>query len=244
MPSGARAKMARYVENGILDAGFTGLDWVQESEASVQPVVDLVYSKQGAGKVRWVLAVPNVYGRQRPRPGGQGDRHRAGGRPPSAIWLRKASRQGWSSAGEPPRSNPPNWRTPSSRSPRPGVLCGEQAADSRDGVGIEHSTHRQSRFLAGSDEAQEDRRSRHAAPRSHGRSGKGEPDDERAPRPSSRCGGGAAALIEPTVSTLSDEEWVAVSTIIDESAVRLILPRLKEAGAQGIVECPLNKIIM
>ena len=53
-------EMARYVENGLLDAGITGLDWVQENEADVHPVVDLVYAKQSFGKVRWVLAVPEA----------------------------------------------------------------------------------------------------------------------------------------------------------------------------------------
>jgi ATP phosphoribosyltransferase len=52
------------------------------------------------------------------------------------------------------------------------------------------------------------------------------------------------ALQKPTVSTLSDDEWLAVNTILDESTVRVIIPRLKEAGAQGIVEYPLNKIVM
>lgn len=52
------------------------------------------------------------------------------------------------------------------------------------------------------------------------------------------------ALKNPTISHLSDEKWLAVNTILEESTVRSILPRLKEAGAQGIVEYPLNKIIM
>jgi len=52
------------------------------------------------------------------------------------------------------------------------------------------------------------------------------------------------ALKNPTISQLSDEEWVAVNTILEESTVRTILPRLKEAGGQGIVEYPLNKIVM
>ena len=52
------------------------------------------------------------------------------------------------------------------------------------------------------------------------------------------------ALLKPTISALSDDEWLAVNTIIDESTVRVIIPRLKEAGAQGIVEYPLNKIVM
>jgi len=51
------------------------------------------------------------------------------------------------------------------------------------------------------------------------------------------------ALKNPTISQLSDESWVAVNTILEETTVRSIIPRLKEAGAQGIVEYPLNKII-
>ena len=53
-----------------------------------------------------------------------------------------------------------------------------------------------------------------------------------------------SALKKPTISTLSDEDWLAVNTILDEMTVRAIIPRLKEAGAQGIVEYPLNKIVM
>jgi ATP phosphoribosyltransferase len=52
------------------------------------------------------------------------------------------------------------------------------------------------------------------------------------------------ALKRPTISHLSDEEWMAVNTILDETAVRDIIPRLKQAGAQGIVEYPLNKIVL
>jgi ATP phosphoribosyltransferase len=52
------------------------------------------------------------------------------------------------------------------------------------------------------------------------------------------------ALKNPTISHLSDDEWLAVNTILDETTVRNIIPRLKEAGAQGIVEYPLNKIVM
>jgi ATP phosphoribosyltransferase len=51
------------------------------------------------------------------------------------------------------------------------------------------------------------------------------------------------ALQTPTVSSLADPEWVAVNTILDENVVRHIIPQLKQAGARGIVEYPLNKII-
>src|SRR3984893_6063488 len=53
-------EMARYVEDGVLDAGLTGRDWVEENEAKVQTVAVLVYAKQSFGKVRWVLAVPET----------------------------------------------------------------------------------------------------------------------------------------------------------------------------------------
>jgi ATP phosphoribosyltransferase len=52
------------------------------------------------------------------------------------------------------------------------------------------------------------------------------------------------ALKRPTISHLSDEDWLAVNTILDESTVRDIIPRLKQAGGEGIVEYPLNKIVM
>jgi ATP phosphoribosyltransferase len=52
------------------------------------------------------------------------------------------------------------------------------------------------------------------------------------------------ALQRPTISALSDSEWAAVNTIIEEKTVRDLIPRLKAAGAQGIVEYPLNKIVL
>jgi ATP phosphoribosyltransferase len=52
------------------------------------------------------------------------------------------------------------------------------------------------------------------------------------------------ALKRPTISNLSDEDWLAVNTILDEISVREIIPRLKQAGGQGIVEYPLNKIVL
>jgi ATP phosphoribosyltransferase len=52
------------------------------------------------------------------------------------------------------------------------------------------------------------------------------------------------ALKRPTIAPLSDEEWVAVTSIIDEAAAREIIPRLKAANAQGIVEYPLNKVVI
>ena len=109
-------EMARYVEDGILDAGLTGRDWVEENEADVVAVADLIYAKQSFGKVRWVLAVPEVV--RLP--------HRARiwkarssppnwSRPPSAIWRRTASPPRWNSVGARPKSSRRCSPTPSSR---------------------------------------------------------------------------------------------------------------------------------
>src|SRR5215468_9328027 len=57
-------EMARYVEDGILDAGLTGRDWIEENEADVSPVADLIYAKQSFGKVRGMPAVPEASGFQ------------------------------------------------------------------------------------------------------------------------------------------------------------------------------------
>jgi ATP phosphoribosyltransferase len=60
-------EMARYVEDGILDAGLTGRDWIMENGSDVVEVADLIYAKQSFGKVRWVLAVPEASTVQGPR---------------------------------------------------------------------------------------------------------------------------------------------------------------------------------
>src|SRR5690349_12217252 len=53
-------EMARYIEDGVLDAGLTGRDWVEESQAQIETIADLIYAKQSFGKVRWVLAAPEA----------------------------------------------------------------------------------------------------------------------------------------------------------------------------------------
>ena len=71
-------EMARYVESGALDAGLTGKDWILETGADVEEVVELVYSKTSLGRVRWVLAVAeDSADAERARPGRKSDRHRS-----------------------------------------------------------------------------------------------------------------------------------------------------------------------
>ena len=97
-------EMARYVEDGMLDAGLTGRDWIEENEADVEAVADLIYAKQSFGKVRWVLAVPEAspfhIGEGS---GGQDHRDRTGGHDEALPGGATASRRRWSSVGARPR---------------------------------------------------------------------------------------------------------------------------------------------
>ena len=97
-------EMARYVEDGILDAGLTGRDWVEEVGADIQAVADLIYAKQSFGKVRWVLAVPEVE-RHSVREGSrrQDHRHRTGRHHEALSRRATASKRESSSAGAPPK---------------------------------------------------------------------------------------------------------------------------------------------
>ena len=97
-------EMARYVEDGILDAGLTGRDWIEENEADVVAVADLIYAKQSFGKVRWVLAVPESSSFPLGGgPGRQDHRHRAGGHHQALSGGATASPPRWSSVGAPPK---------------------------------------------------------------------------------------------------------------------------------------------
>ena len=97
-------EMARYVEDGILDAGLTGRDWVEENEADVVAVADLIYAKQSFGKVRWVLAVPGGLAPSTPsRTWKARSSPPNWWPPPSATSRRTASRPRWNSVGAPPK---------------------------------------------------------------------------------------------------------------------------------------------
>ena len=118
-------EMARYVEQGILDAGITGYDWVLETDADVVEVCELMFSKASRRPVRWVLCVPNDSPVQtRPGPGGQAHRHGSGGADDAAISNGTASLRRSNSPGEPRKSNRRSWPTRSSKSPKPAARCG------------------------------------------------------------------------------------------------------------------------
>ena len=163
-------EMARYVEDGILDAGLTGRDWVAETEAQVESVADLVYAKQSFGKVRWVLAVPesSSFLSVRDLDGKiiATELVATTKRLPRASWRERESRI---QLGR-DRSEAAGACRRDRRSHRNRIVAArQQAEDHRYGDGIQHPAHRQSRVLAGCLEAPQAGRHAHAARRCHQR---------------------------------------------------------------------------
>jgi ATP phosphoribosyltransferase len=238
-------EMARYVEDGVLDAGLTGRDWVEENEAQIETVADLVYAKQSFGKVRWVLAAPEaspyktVYDLQ--------------GKV-IATELVCTTKRYLASKGVTAKVEF-SW---GATEVKPPVLADAIVEVTETGSSLRANKLRiletvlesNTQLIANRDAWAGDWKRRklediklllEGAISALGKVGlmlnvrKGDLEAVLAVLP---------ALKNPTVSQLSDQEWLAVNTILEESTVRTIIPRLKQAGAQGIVEYPLNKIVM
>ena len=244
-------EMARYVAHGALDAGLTGLDWVAEHEASiggpcgVVALADLVYAKQSFGKVRWVLAVPEDSRYQTPQ-----DLEGA----TIATELVKATEAyfkrlrvnvevefSWGAT----EVKPPNLADAIVEVTETGSSLRANRLRIIDTV-LESNTQLIANPAAMADPWKATKLDNislllKAAIEAHGRVGimlnvrRADLDSVLALLP---------ALQRPTISPLSDPEWVALNTIIEERTVRDLIPRLKGASAQGIVEYPLNKIVM
>lgn len=238
-------EMARYVEDGILDAGLTGRDWVEENAADVEAIADLVYAKQSFGKVRWVLAVPESSAFQTVKD--------LEGRI-IATELVATTRRYLAANGVTAKVEF-SW---GATEVKPPVLADAIVEVTETGSSlranklkiidtvIESNTqliaNRQSWRDPWKRRKLEDMRMLlDGAISALGKVGlmlnvhRDQLKEVLAVLP---------ALKRPTISHLSDDEWLAVNTILDESTVRNIIPRLKQAGAQGIVEYPLNKIVM
>ena len=238
-------EMARYVEHGALDAGLTGLDWVLESALEVVTVADLIYAKQSRGKVRWVLAVPEESRYQRAED--------LGGTI-IATELVNVTRDYFARKGV-NVSVEFSW---GATEVKPPMLADAIVEVTETGSSlranhlriIETVLESNTQIIANKKAwADAERRSKiqnlalmlRGAMEAQGRVGlmlnvrKANLPGVLAVLP---------ALNSPTVSTLSDPEWVAVNTIIDEHLAWEMIPRLKAANATGIVEYPLNKVVM
>jgi len=245
-------EMARYVSDGVLDAGLTGQDWIAEhaaangsSTAGVTPLADLIYAKQSLGKVRWVLAVPEESRYQSPR-----DLEGA----TIATELVRATQAYFARQGI--KVNVEfSWGATEVKAPRLAdaiVEVTETGSSLRaNRLRIIDTVLESNTQLIGNPSALGDPWKRtklenialllKAAIEAQGRVGimlnvrRADLDTVLGLLP---------ALQRPTISPLSDNEWVAINTIIEERTVRDLIPRLKAARAQGIVEYPLNKIVM
>ena len=238
-------EIARYVEDGVLDAGLTGRDWVEENAADVESIAELVYAKQSFGRVRWVLAVPETSPFQSVRD--------LEGKIIATELVktteRYLARNGVTAKVE------FSWGATEVKLP---VLADAIVEVTETGSSlranklriIETVLESNTQLIANKNALKDEAKRRklqdiklllESAINALGKVGlmmnvrKDDLDAVLKVLP---------ALKKPTISHLSDEDWLAVNTILDESTVRTIIPRLQEAGAQGIVEYPLNKIVL
>jgi ATP phosphoribosyltransferase len=238
-------EMARYVESGALDAGITGHDWVVETEADVEELSELVYAKQRLARVRWVLAAPEDSAIRGPRD--------LDGKVIATEVVRITQKY---LAKHNVRARVEfSWGATEVKVP--------QLADAIVEVTETGSSLRANRLRI-VDTVLESATvfiMNHPAAADCWKREKAESLIlmlQGAIAAASRVGlllnvhrddlpavlGVLPALKKPTISALSDPEWVAVNTIIEEAVVRQILPKLKAAKAEGIVEYPLNKIVL
>ena len=244
-------EMARYVSDGVLDAGLTGQDWIAEHEAGngrigvLVPLADLIYAKQSFGKVRWVLAAPEE-STIRSAQDLQGKT--------VATELVRATRAYFDRQGVQVNVEF-SW---GATEVKPPMLADAIVEVTETGSSLranrlriidtvmESNTQLIANKTALADSWKKNKLENvalllKAAIEAHGRVGL---------MLNVRRTDLAAvlallpALQRPTISALSDDEWAAVNTIIEERTVRDLIPRLKAAGAQGIVEYPLNKIVL
>jgi len=238
-------EMARYVETGTLDAGITGHDWVVETEADVEELSELVYAKQRLARVRWVLAAPENSTIRAPRD----LEGKVIATEVVQITQKYLAKHGVKARVE------FSWGATEVKVP--------QLADAIVEVTETGSSLRANRLRI-VDTVLESATvfiMNHAAAGDCWKRQKVENLIlmlQGAIAAASKVGlllnvhrndlpgvlGVLPALKKPTVSALSDPEWVAVNTIIEEAVVRQILPKLKVAKAEGIVEYPLNKIVL
>jgi ATP phosphoribosyltransferase len=237
-------EMARYVEHGILDVGLTGKDWIIENNADVVEVEDLVFSKATSNVFRWVLAVPE-----------DSDIHTVkdleGKR--IATELVSTTKRYLESHGVSAEVEY-SWGATEIKAPSlvDAIVDGTETGASLKAhrLRIVDTVVVSNTKLIANRQAWEDKWKREkietlamllkGSLEAEGKVGlKMNVPKDKLKQVSSQL----PALHTPTISSQADENWVALEVIIDKGAARNIIPRLKKAGAEGIIVYPLNSVI-
>jgi ATP phosphoribosyltransferase len=238
-------EMARYVEHGAIDAGLTGLDWIIESGLEVVTVADLIYAKRSRGKVRWVLAVPEDSSFQRAED--LSDRI-------IATELVNVTRNYFLQKDIEVRVDF-SWGATEVKAP---TLADAIVEVTETGSSLRANRLRTLETVLESNTQLIANKCAYADPDKRRKIDNLALMLQGAMQAQDRVGlmlnvrkenlssvlAVLPALQKPTISHLSDEDWLAVNTVIDESAAWEVIPRLKAAQAEGIVEYPLNKVVL
>ena len=237
-------EISRYVEEGVLDIGLTGLDWILENDSKVEEVANLVYGKQGFRPVRWVLAVPDDSPIQKVADL-EGKRIATEVVNLTKKYLKK---KGVSAHVE------FSWGATEVKVPQ---LVDAIVELTETGSSLRAHNLRvidtllesTTRLIANRDSLRDEwKRGKinQIAMLLKGALAAEAKVGVKMNVPAASLEMVTAllpALRKPTVSKLSEEDWYAVETILDEKVFRSLVPKLKEAGAEGIIEYPLNKVI-
>lgn len=237
-------EMARYVERGILDAGLTGKDWILENEADVHEVEDLIYSKATTQAYRWVLAVPEDSDIHSPQ-------DLAGKR--IATELVQATRRYLERHGVEAEVEY-SWGATEVKAPLlvDAIVEGTETGSSlrANRLRIVDTVAESTAKLIANQDAWADAWKRQKIERL-ALLLKGALQAEakvglkmNVPREAlETVTAQLPALHAPSITRQTDPDWIALEVIIDEKVVRDLIPDLKRAGATGIIEYPLNKVI-
>ncbi|MFA5200271.1 MAG: ATP phosphoribosyltransferase [Candidatus Omnitrophota bacterium] len=238
-------EMSRYVQDGALDCGITGNDWILENKSDVVRITDLTYSKQSLNKVRWVLAVPQNSGIKTVK--------NLNGKRIATELVNVA--KDYFKKNKVKVDVEFSWGATEVK-----VSAGlvdaiveltETGSSLRANKLVEIATLCESvtQFIANKDaykDAWKKDKMEQIAMLLKGAIAAEEKvglkmnvKEENLKKVLAKL----PALKKPTISGLSDDGWFAIETIIDEKVVRTLIPALKAAGAQGIIEYPLNKVI-
>ena len=238
-------EMSRYIEDGALDCGITGNDWILENKSDVVRVTDLVYAKQSLGRVRWVLAVPESSGIK-------SIKDLAGKR--IATELVNVTKEyfqknrvkaevefSWGATEVKVNAGLVDAiveLTETGRSLKANKLADiATICESTTQFIANKKAYKDSWKKSKMDEISLLLKGAIAAEGKVGLKMNVKKTDLK------KVISVLPALKRPTISGLSGEDWLAIETIIDESVVRTLIPELKKRGAQGIIEYPLNKLI-